>query len=91
MTKAIMLPDDPDLARFIEAQIDQRTGGRIHELRVDVSDGRVRVYGHTDEFNLRNANHLAVLAVWQVLGIDDPELVELHIHDAQHSGHGFDR
>ena len=75
----MIVPEDPEFARFIRTQVDQRTGGRIHDLRVEVTDGRVRVHGYTEDANVRNTNHLALLAVWQVLGVDDPELVELDI------------
>ena len=75
----MIVPEDPDFARFIEAEINQRTAGRILDLRGEVADGRVRVYGYTEEISVKNANHLALLAVWQVLGVDDPELVELDI------------
>ena len=75
----MIVPEDPDFARFLEAQINQRTAGRVHDLRVELTGGRVRVYGYTEEIEVRNANHLALLAVWQVLGADDPELVELDI------------
>lgn len=74
--RLLALLTDPDLVRTIEQQIDQRTGGGIRDLRLDVSADRVVVRGYTAKYYLRQ---LALVAAEQALGIIDSGLIELDI------------
>jgi hypothetical protein len=53
--------------------IDQRTGGRVHDLQVQTEGDRVVVYGRTSSYHIRQ------LALAAVLEAADPEVVELRI------------
>ena len=57
----------PDLNSRLEQWIAQRTGGRVHCLRVEQAGERVIVSGHTGSYHVRQ---LALAAVMEVL---DPE------------------
>ena len=67
---------DPHLARAIEGNIELRTGLRIHRLQVEVTDCRVVVHGCAASYH---AKQLALTGALEVLGSNNPELVELDI------------
>ena len=65
-----------EFQQMIERQIDQRTWGRIHRLRVESSEGRLVIYGHTASYHVKQ---LALLAAHEGLGATGPTEIDLQI------------
>jgi len=61
-----------NLERGLEQWIDQRTGGRVHRLRVSQVNRRFLVQGRTGSYHVRQ---LALAAVMDVLDMRDDETV----------------
>ena len=75
---------DPCLDQVLQTQIQERTGGYLRSVRVEVTPKRrVIVRGGIATYYLKQ---LALAAVLEVLGSDDPELVELHITASDGTG-----
>jgi hypothetical protein len=68
-----------ELERSIERQIMQRTWSRIHDLRVEVVDGRIVVHGYTSSYYVKQ---LALEGVLDVLGSAASVRVDLDIEVA---------
>ena len=67
---------DPYLATAVEGHVNLITRGHIHGLEVEVSEGRIHVSGQAETFSEK---YLVLDAVLQVIGVNDPELVDLDI------------
>lgn len=68
--------ENEELAFTLERQVRRRTGGRIRQLSVSVSPGRIVVRGISHTFY---SKQLALHAVLEVLGQDADEEVDLQI------------
>jgi hypothetical protein len=68
-----------DLQGTLERRINQRTFGRIHQLQVDVTPGRVAVRGYASSYYVKQ---LAIHAVLEALGGDRFPKVALEIEVA---------
>jgi osmotically-inducible protein OsmY len=67
---------DPHISEAIERHIARRTRGQIDHLAVAVSNGRVILHGTTSS---SYARELALLATLEVLGSENPKLVDMYI------------
>ena len=67
---------DRDLACAIARNIDRRTGGRIHRLQVELTDGRAFVHGCTAS---EGAKLFALFGALEVLGANNRELIVMAI------------
>ncbi len=67
-----------DLNFIVERWIDQRTGGRIHGLRVEMLRERFVVHGYTDSYNVQQLALTAALESLEASKIEQPQ-VELNI------------
>lgn len=63
-----------EVARWIE----QRTGARVHRLRVERVNGKVMIYGRTGSHYVRQ---LALAAAIEVM---EPDEIEVHIEMTKH-------
>ena len=50
-----------DLNVLLERWIEQRTGGRVHCLRVELTGGQVVIHGYTGSYHVRQLALAAVL------------------------------
>ena len=62
----------------LEHLIDRRTGGRVHNLRVETIDGRVIVHGRSGSYHVRQLALAAVLDSFEA-SESEPGPVELDI------------
>jgi hypothetical protein len=67
----------PDLEQAIERQIVERTGGRLHQLHVELSaDQRVVIQGYTSSYYIKQ---LAIQAALDVMGSNVAAPLQLDI------------
>ncbi len=67
-----------DLNFLVERWIDQRTGGRVHGLRVEMLADRFIVHGYTGSYHVRQLALAATLESLEASQIEQPQ-VELNI------------
>jgi hypothetical protein len=77
MQSAQAMMDSPDLAGHLETWIEQRTGGRIRDVRVEIVGRRVIVHGHAGSYYVRQ---LALAAVLDALRMEWIDQVDLDVH-----------
>ena len=68
-----------DVNRLLERWIEQRTGGRVHNLCVETIGNRVIVHGHTGSYYVRQLALAAVFEALEAVEYEKPEQVELDI------------
>lgn len=68
--------DEAGLAKRIERQIVLGTWGRVHNLQVEMTNGRLRIGGRTPSHYVKQ---LVLQAVIDVIGADSPIPVEFEI------------
>jgi len=66
----------PDLEPVLRNRIDARTGGRVHQLRVEVTPTGVAVRGFTSSYYCKQ---LALCAVQEVLGTEVPIYIFIEV------------
>lgn len=76
MQPAVLLDVTTDLPGQLERWIEQRTTGRVRNLRVEVLGKRIIVHGRTGSYYVRQ---LALASVLDALEPDDIDQVELDI------------
>jgi hypothetical protein len=64
------------LQALLERRIAERTGGRVRQLQVDVTDDRVHVQGHTSTYYFKQ---LAIQAILELRGVTEPRQVVVDI------------
>jgi hypothetical protein len=65
----------PELEEAVERQINQRTWGRIHQLHVELTGGRVIVHGYSPTYYVKQLALSAVQDVCHKLPVDMDVLV----------------
>ena len=65
-----------DLVQALERHVAQRTGGRVHRLRAEVTDTRASVHGRARSYYVKQ---LAIQACLEVLGADAPVRLDVAI------------
>jgi hypothetical protein len=71
IVKDLGRPDCEELERALEREIVQRTWGRIRQLRVELTEGRLSVRGYTSSYY---AKQLALAAIREVNPSDPVDL-----------------